>query len=66
MKKGIISSSRTMYLREIAETCRKYNSKTIQTVELLKDYEALEVSLSLLPKNEEVKLKFEEIQKNRT
>lgn len=64
MKKGgIISSSRTMYLREIAETCRKYNSKTIQTVELLKDYEALEVSLGLLPKNEEVKLKFEEIKK---
>ncbi|MCR9203631.1 MAG: methylmalonyl-CoA mutase family protein [Halobacteriovoraceae bacterium] len=64
-KKGsIIGAERTLYLREIANTCRDYNQTTLKRVELLKDYEALQVTSKLLPENKEVKEKLEGVHKD--
>ncbi|CAM9922612.1 unnamed protein product, partial [Chrysoparadoxa australica] len=61
-KKGsIIGADRTLYLREIAGTCRDYNKETERRVELLKDFEALTVSSKLIPESKEIKDKLESV-----
>lgn len=60
-KGSIIGPDRTLYLREIAGVCREYNRETLETFELLKDYEALDKAKALLPGNKELEEKFKEV-----
>lgn len=60
-KGSIIGPDRTLYLREIANTCRQYNRETQEKVELLKDYEALTTAANLVSDNEEIKSKLNEV-----
>ncbi|MFZ4712824.1 MAG: fused isobutyryl-CoA mutase/GTPase IcmF [Bacteriovoracaceae bacterium] len=60
-KNALIAPDRVLYLRDIARTCREYNSKTKETIEKLRQYEALEEALkivsekSLSSKKDEIK-----------
>jgi methylmalonyl-CoA mutase len=63
-KGSIIPPERTLYLRDIAKTCRDYNSETTRRVELLKDYEALKKACELVPENGDLKTKLEEVTKD--
>ena len=47
-KTKIIPAERSLYLRDIAKTCRDYNQETLRRVEMLKDYDALEKCISLV------------------
>jgi isobutyryl-CoA mutase len=61
-KSSIISPERTLYLRDIAQTCRDYNKKTQEYFELLKDYEALEKVRDLIQEKSEVEQKLNQVQ----
>lgn len=60
-KGSIIGPDRTLYLREISNTVRGYNKETEARVELLKDYEALETAIRLLPGEKSITEKLEEV-----
>lgn len=47
----IIPPSRVNYLREIADTCRRYNQQTLENFELLCDYQALVHAATLVDEN---------------
>ncbi len=49
VKGSIIPPESTLYLRDIAKTCRDYNKETQRRVELLKDFEALKKAIELVP-----------------
>lgn len=53
-KGSIIGPDRTLYLREIANACRDYNKETERRVELLRDFEALEKAVKLVPDNKDL------------
>lgn len=61
VKGGIIPTDRSLYLREIAKICREYKDSWKKNLELIKDFEALEKASKLLPDQEELKLKAQEI-----
>ncbi|MCB9060614.1 MAG: methylmalonyl-CoA mutase family protein [Halobacteriovoraceae bacterium] len=62
-KKQIIPPDRVNYLREISKTVRNYNQKTISNIELLRDYEALEIVCGMKEAESSIKNKFNEIKK---
>ncbi|EQC43447.1 fused isobutyryl-CoA mutase/GTPase IcmF [Bacteriovorax sp. Seq25_V] len=59
-KTKIIPAERSLYLRDIAKTCRDYNQETNRRVELLKDYDALQKCIELV-ESKELVAKFNEI-----
>jgi methylmalonyl-CoA mutase len=64
IKGSIIGPDRTLYLREIANTLKDYNSETTRRVELLKDYEALEKVSSLMPDDKAIGEKLREVKES--
>lgn len=58
-KPSLISPERSLYLRDIAQTCREYNEETEKTAQKLEDYQALEKASELLPGNKELKEELE-------
>lgn len=62
-KGSIIGPDRTLYLREIANTCREYNRETKDKYEKLKDFEALKKASELLSGNKEIIEKLEAVKK---
>jgi isobutyryl-CoA mutase len=61
-KPSLIAPDRTLYLREIAQTCREYNAKTTREIEKLLDYESLLRSRELLPENKEIKAILQKVE----
>ncbi len=51
-KTRIIPAERSLYLREVAKTCRDYNDETSIRMEKLRDIEALEITKKILPSKE--------------
>jgi methylmalonyl-CoA mutase len=60
-KNSIIAPERALYLRDIAQTCRQYNTKTKHQVELLRDYEALKRADKIL-QNDVLKTKLKDLE----
>lgn len=60
-KPSIISPERTLYLRDIAQTCRSYNKHTQELYEVLKDYEALKVVSTLVTNKTEIEVKLNQV-----
>lgn len=56
-KPSIIAPERSLYLRDISNSCREYNKETDRLVELMADYEALEKCEQLLGANAEISQK---------
>lgn len=52
VKGAMIPPGRTNYLRDIAETCRKYNKQTDDTVEAIQKWECLEVAAGIVSATE--------------
>ena len=57
-KTKIIAPERSLYLREISSTLKKYNNVMEENFEKLKDYEALKKASEILPENEALKEKL--------
>lgn len=49
IKGAMIPPGRVSYLRDIAETCRNYNLKTLEVVSKLRQWESLEAAAKLVP-----------------
>lgn len=62
LKSTIIAPERVLYLRDISSALKKYNASTVETTELLKNYEAVLVTSKLLPGCNEVQ---EELKKTK-
>ena len=60
-KTKIIPAERSLYLRDIAKSCRDYNAETTRRVELIKDYEALKKVNTMLD-NADLKAKLSEVE----
>lgn len=60
-KTKIIPAERSLYLRDIAKSCRDYNAETERRVELVKDYEALKKVNAMLD-NADLKAKLAEVE----
>lgn len=60
-KSKIISPERTLYLRDIAQTCRSYNQETKETCQKLFDLDSLERVSKLLPQDNNIKEAGEKI-----
>ncbi|EQC45106.1 methylmalonyl-CoA mutase [Bacteriovorax sp. BSW11_IV] len=60
-KTKIIPAERSLYLREISSACKNYNEEANRVAELIKDYEALEISANILKDNKEIALKRDEV-----
>lgn len=60
----IISPSSILYLRDIANTCKKYNQDTKKIVQQLKDYESVVHSAGLYPDNDFLKQEAETLKLN--
>ena len=54
LKERIIPVERSLYLRDIASTCRQYNRKVDEEAEKLGEWETLKKASELLPENEEL------------
>ena len=54
IKSKIIAPERSLYLREIASTVKKYNMRSKTTAKALGDFQALQKSLEILGQNSEV------------
>lgn len=52
VKGAMIPPGRVSYLRDIAETCRKYNSDTFETILKLRNWEALDAAAKIVPNDE--------------
>jgi methylmalonyl-CoA mutase len=61
-KTKIIPAERSLYLRDIAQSCRDYNRETMFRVEKLRDYEALKKASELVS-NKDIDAKLEEVEK---
>ena len=62
-KKSIIHPDRALYLRDISGTVREFNKKANEMSEILRDYEALQISSHILKNNSEIELKLVELKK---
>ncbi len=62
-KTKIIPAERTLYLRDIVETVRNYNTRTKKDANKLYEFEALRKTSELLPGNTAVKAALDDIQK---
>ncbi len=62
-KKSIIHPDRALYLRDISGTVREFNKKANEMSEILRDYEALQITSHLLKNNSEIELKLIELKK---
>ena len=60
-KSKIIPPEQNLYLRDISQTVRSYNTKVKKETRKLHEYEALQKTLELLPDNKEVRKVFEQI-----
>jgi methylmalonyl-CoA mutase len=60
-KTKIIPAERSLYLRDIAKSCRDYNAETERRVELVKDYEALK-KVNAMIDNADLKAKLAEVE----
>lgn len=58
-KTKIIPPERTLYLRDIVETVRNYNTKTKDDVEKISEFEALRKTSELLPDNKDISTALE-------
>lgn len=58
-KPSLISPERSLYLRDIAQTCRQYNEETESVARILEDYQALEKTCELLPNHSDLKDELE-------
>ncbi|MFP5459204.1 MAG: fused isobutyryl-CoA mutase/GTPase IcmF [Bacteriovoracia bacterium] len=59
VKGAMIPPGRVSYLRDIAETCKHYNQKTLETVEVLRKWEALDATSKIVSAPEVKKLATE-------
>jgi methylmalonyl-CoA mutase len=62
-KQAVIPAARVNYLRDISETLRNYNQRSLQSVEKLRNYEALLAAEKIIPDNENIKTKKNELKK---
>lgn len=61
LKSKLIAPERSLYLREIANVCHNYTKQSNENFEKLKDYEALKQVIALIPSNEDLKIKLDEV-----
>ncbi|MCO4794658.1 MAG: cobalamin-dependent protein [Bacteriovoracaceae bacterium] len=61
-KQGIIPPEQSLYLRDIAKTCRDYNQDWLEMSERIKDYEALKISSELVKDNKALVDKLSEVE----
>ena len=63
-KTRIIAPERSLYLREISSTLKKYNSDTEENFKKLQDYESIYRASEILPENKELKEKLIEVKES--
>jgi len=62
-KQAVIPAARINYLRDISETLRNYNQKSLDKVKKLQSHEALVAAEKLISDNESIKIKKLELEK---
>ncbi|MBY0517755.1 MAG: methylmalonyl-CoA mutase family protein [Bacteriovoracaceae bacterium] len=62
IKGAMIPPGKISYLRDIAETCRQYNEKTLEIIAKIRQWESLEATSKLISSSE-IKSKLQEVEK---
>lgn len=63
-KTKIIAPERSLYLREISSTLKKYNNETQENFKKLQDFEAIKKASEILPDNTDLKEKLKEVEES--